>query len=67
MENIAIKLVIYIAGVPRITWTNKEVNKMNIIEDLQLAIIEKFSYGWMKLDDLRNQIQNNATLGGIER
>lgn len=59
--------MIYIAGVPRITWTNKEVNKMNIIEDLQLAIIEKFSYGWMKLDDLRNQIQNNATLGGIER
>lgn len=43
-------------GVPRITWTEEEVHNMNIIENLQYAIIEKFSYRWLELEDLKVQI-----------
>ncbi|KAH0666513.1 hypothetical protein KY285_027719 [Solanum tuberosum] len=56
VEPIPIKQVSYNNGVPRIVWTEKEVDRMNIIENLQYAVVGKFSYGWPDLDELRIQI-----------
>ncbi|KAG5575476.1 hypothetical protein H5410_055610 [Solanum commersonii] len=51
-------------GVPRITWTEEEVDRMNVIENLQYGIIGKFSYGWPDLDDLRMQIPKQLKIIG---
>lgn len=37
---------------------------MNIIENLQYAIVGKFSFGWPKLDDLRIQISKQCNIKG---
>lgn len=53
---VPIKEVEYNNGVPRIKWTEEEVEKMNVIEELPLAVIGKKNYDWPELDDLRTQI-----------
>ncbi|WMV25600.1 hypothetical protein MTR67_018985 [Solanum verrucosum] len=58
------KQIQYVEGVPRITWTEEEVNRMNVIENLQFAVIGKFSYGWPELDDLRVQIPKQLQIKG---
>ncbi|KAG5602026.1 hypothetical protein H5410_033396 [Solanum commersonii] len=49
---------------PRIVWTEKEVDRMNIIENLQYAVVGKFSYGWPDLDELRIQISKQCNVKG---
>lgn len=36
--------------------TEEEMDRINTIEELKNAVIEKFSYGWTELDDLRIQV-----------
>lgn len=50
---IPMKTVSYVNGIPRIVWTEEEVKRTNTIENLQCAVIGKFSYGWPKLEELR--------------
>ncbi|KAH0677638.1 hypothetical protein KY285_025439 [Solanum tuberosum] len=38
-ESIPLKTVEYSNGIPRISWTEEEVDKMNVIEGLQFAVI----------------------------
>lgn len=45
-----------IDGVPQITWTEEKVNIMNEIEDLQFAVIGKFTFYWTNLEELRKII-----------
>lgn len=52
-ESIKIKAVGYNDGVPRITWIEEEVQKMNVIEKLQFGVIGKFSYGWQAPEEWR--------------
>ncbi|KAG5605343.1 hypothetical protein H5410_026835 [Solanum commersonii] len=54
----------YSNGIPRISWIEEEVDKMNVIEGLQFAVIGKFSYGWPDLEDLRNQILKQCKIKG---
>ncbi|KAG5595667.1 hypothetical protein H5410_036899, partial [Solanum commersonii] len=54
----------YINGIPRITWTEDEVRQMNTIENLQYAVIGKFSYAWPEMDDLRIQIPKQCDVKG---
>ncbi|KAK6784982.1 hypothetical protein RDI58_018437 [Solanum bulbocastanum] len=54
----------YINSIPRITWTEDEVRRMIIIENLQYAVIGKFSYGWPEMDDLRIQIPKQCNVNG---
>lgn len=61
---IPIKKPLYINGIPRITWTEEEVKRMNTIENLQYAVIGKFSYGWPEMDDLRTQIPKQCNVKG---
>lgn len=49
---------------PRITWTEEEVDRMNVIENLQYAIIGKFSYGWPDLVDFSMQIPKQLKVIG---
>lgn len=42
IDPIQIKPVSLKYGIRRVTWTNKEVEKMNIIEDLWFLVVEFF-------------------------
>ncbi|MCD9642295.1 hypothetical protein HAX54_028998, partial [Datura stramonium] len=52
-ESIQIKSVKVVKGVPSIRWREAEVQRMNVYQNLQLAAIGKFSYGWPNLERLR--------------
>ncbi|KAG5585649.1 hypothetical protein H5410_046083 [Solanum commersonii] len=45
VEPITMKTITYTIGILLVMWTEKEVKRMNIIENLQYAIVGKFSYG----------------------
>ncbi|KAG5631996.1 hypothetical protein H5410_003713 [Solanum commersonii] len=56
MQNRAIAiLVMMLHGEPYIGWTKVEVERIDIIENLQHAV-DKFSYGWLELEELRSTI-----------
>ncbi|KAG5600021.1 hypothetical protein H5410_031391 [Solanum commersonii] len=40
-------------GVPSVTWTEDEVKRMNALENLQYAVIGKFSFGWPQLEGIK--------------
>lgn len=42
----------------------EEVNKINVMEDLQLAVSSKFFYGWSELEDLSTQIPTQCNIKG---
>lgn len=42
--------------------TEAEIDKMNVIENLKFAIIEKFSYGQPTLDEIQNIIPEQCGL-----
>ncbi|KAK6796437.1 hypothetical protein RDI58_004138 [Solanum bulbocastanum] len=48
--TIPIKPVTMLHGEPYIKWTEEEVAHMDVIENLQHAVVGKFSYGWPELD-----------------
>ncbi|WMV24325.1 hypothetical protein MTR67_017710 [Solanum verrucosum] len=58
------KSVSYTNGIPRIVWTEDEVDRMNTIENLQFAVIGKFSYGWPILEELRSLIPRQCNIKG---
>lgn len=62
VDPIPQKKVEYHDGIPRVSWIDDEVNRMNVIELLQFAVVGKFSNGWPELDDLRSVILNNVIL-----
>ncbi|PHU02703.1 hypothetical protein BC332_27954 [Capsicum chinense] len=62
--SILVKEVEYKNVVPRVTWMEEEVDKMNIIDEWQLVVIDKFSYGWSELEDLRIQIPKKCKIKG---
>lgn len=45
-------------------WTEEEVDRINVTEELQYAIIGKFSYGWTELEDLGIQIPKQLKVKG---
>uniref|UniRef100_M1D9E2 Uncharacterized protein n=1 Tax=Solanum tuberosum TaxID=4113 RepID=M1D9E2_SOLTU len=55
-KPIPMKQIAYLHGEPRIVWEEEEVEQMIINEDLQYAIVGKFSYGWPDIKDLRQLI-----------
>lgn len=58
------KSVSYTNGIPRIVWTEDEVDRMNTIENLQFAVIGKFSYGWPILEERRSLIPRQCNIKG---
>ncbi|KAG5581764.1 hypothetical protein H5410_052391 [Solanum commersonii] len=62
--SVSMKQVAYLHGEPRIKWEGEEVEQMIINEDLQFAVIGKFSYEWPDIQDLRRLIPKQCELKG---
>lgn len=45
-------------------FTEAEVDRMNVIEGLQYAVVCKFSYGWPELQELRRIIPAQCGIKG---
>ncbi|WMV41340.1 hypothetical protein MTR67_034725 [Solanum verrucosum] len=58
------KPVAYLHGEPRVIWEEDEVEQMIIKENLEFAVIGKFSYGWPDIQDLRKIIPKQCELKG---
>ncbi|WMV57128.1 hypothetical protein MTR67_050513 [Solanum verrucosum] len=63
-EPVLMKPVTIVEGIPRIKWTESEVERMNIKQNLEFAIIGKFSYGWPDLEFLRKAIPSQCGIKG---
>ncbi|KAF3622347.1 hypothetical protein FXO38_31333 [Capsicum annuum] len=65
-ENVRItpKPMVMMHGEPRITWKVSEVQSMVIQENLQYAIVGKFSYGKPVVNELRKMIPNQCGIKG---
>lgn len=63
-KPVQMKQITHLHGEPRIVWEEEEVTQMIINEDLQFAIIGKFSYGWPEIQDLRRLISKQCELKG---
>uniref|UniRef100_A0A0V0ITN9 Putative ovule protein n=1 Tax=Solanum chacoense TaxID=4108 RepID=A0A0V0ITN9_SOLCH len=61
-KPVPMKQITYLHGEPRIIWEEEEVAQMIINEDLQFAVIGKFSYGWPEIQDLRLLIPKQCDL-----
>ncbi|KAH0754526.1 hypothetical protein KY290_024796 [Solanum tuberosum] len=64
IEPIPLKQLQYNNGIPRIVWTEEEVDRMNSLEDLQYVVVGKFSYGWPELEELRTSIPRQCNIKG---
>lgn len=58
------KPVVYLHREPHVIWDEEEVDQMIVKENLQFAIIVKFSYGWHDNQDLRRIIPKQCDLKG---
>ncbi|KAG5577887.1 hypothetical protein H5410_058021 [Solanum commersonii] len=63
-KPIPMKQVTYLHGEPRVIWDEDEVDQMIANEDLQYAVIGKFSYGWSVIHELRRLIPKQCGLQG---
>ncbi|MCE5166860.1 hypothetical protein HAX54_028198, partial [Datura stramonium] len=57
IDPVNCKTVFMKEGIPCIRWTDEEVDRMNVKENLQYAMIGKFTYGWpdmVKVDLLKD-------------
>ncbi|KAH0709069.1 hypothetical protein KY284_010496 [Solanum tuberosum] len=64
VEAVPCKPVQIVDGIPRIKWTEEEVKRMNIMENLEYAVVGKFSYGWPDLETLRKSIPSQCSIKG---
>lgn len=56
IPHIPIKLITFLHRKTLVKWAEAEVNRMNIIEGLQYAVVGKFSYVWLELQELHRII-----------
>ncbi|KAH0635939.1 hypothetical protein KY290_036339 [Solanum tuberosum] len=56
------KEITIVEGVPQMT--EEEVNQMTQIEDLQYAVIGKFTFDWLNMEELRNLIPQQCGIKG---
>ncbi|KAG5627195.1 hypothetical protein H5410_012413 [Solanum commersonii] len=56
VQPIPMKKLTLIDGVPTINWSASEIQRMNIIENLQSAVVGKFSCGAPDINELRDLI-----------
>ncbi|KAH0689108.1 hypothetical protein KY289_016466 [Solanum tuberosum] len=61
-KPIPMKPIAYLHGEPRIIWEEEEVEHMIIKENLEFVVIDKFSYGWPEIQDLRKLIPKHCEL-----
>ncbi|XP_059289380.1 uncharacterized protein LOC132042890 [Lycium ferocissimum] len=61
---IPIKPVVFQHGEPTVQWDIDEVERMVILENLQYAVVGKFSYSWPEFHDLRDMIPSQCEIKG---
>uniref|UniRef100_M1DGV0 Uncharacterized protein n=1 Tax=Solanum tuberosum TaxID=4113 RepID=M1DGV0_SOLTU len=54
-----------VGGIPQIKWTEEEVDRMNQIEELQFAVVGKFTHEWSGLEELRRIIPQQCDVKGL--
>lgn len=59
-----LKNLTYLHGEPRVIWEEEEVAQMIVNEDLEFAVVGKFSYGWRDIQELRKIIPKQCDLKG---
>ncbi|WMV45111.1 hypothetical protein MTR67_038496 [Solanum verrucosum] len=64
VQSIPLKPVTYLHGEPQVIWEQDEVNQMIVNENLEYAVIGKFSYGWPDIQNLRKLIPKQCELKG---
>ncbi|WMV29405.1 hypothetical protein MTR67_022790 [Solanum verrucosum] len=64
IKPVQLKPVTYLHGEPIVLWEQEEVNQMIINENLEYAVIGKFSYGWPDIQALRKLIPKQCELKG---
>ncbi|KAG5600706.1 hypothetical protein H5410_032076 [Solanum commersonii] len=57
-------LITSVSGEPQVIWEHEEVTQMIVNENLECAVIGKFSYGWPDIQDLRRLIPKQCELKG---
>ncbi|WMV14215.1 hypothetical protein MTR67_007600 [Solanum verrucosum] len=61
-KPIPLKPISYLHGEPQVICEHDEVNQMIINENLEYAVIGKFSYGWPEIQDLQKLIPKQCEL-----
>lgn len=56
VKIVPMKLITYLRGEPQVIWEQEEVHQMIVNENLEYAVIGKFSYGWPNFHELRRII-----------
>lgn len=64
VEPITLRRAAILNGQPIIKFTEVEVERMNVIEGLQYAVVGKLSYGWPDLQQLRRMIPGQCGTKG---
>ncbi|KAH0717259.1 hypothetical protein KY285_013290 [Solanum tuberosum] len=63
-KPVTMRPISYLHGEPRIVWDEEEVTQMIYKENLQYAVIGKFSYGMPEIKELRKIIPKQCELKG---
>lgn len=61
---VPMKPISYLHGEPQVIWEQEEVDQIIINENLEFAVIGKFSYGWPEIQELRRLIPKQCDLKG---
>lgn len=56
--------VVILQGQPMVSFTEAEVDRINMIEGLQHAVVCKFSYGWPEIAELRRIVPQQCGIKG---
>ncbi|WMV25946.1 hypothetical protein MTR67_019331 [Solanum verrucosum] len=56
------KPIVFLHGETRVIWEEEEVEQMIIKENLEFAVVGKFSYGWPEIQELRKLIPKQCEL-----
>ncbi|KAH0695998.1 hypothetical protein KY289_013480 [Solanum tuberosum] len=62
VKPVQMKPISYLHGEPQVIWEQEEVNQMIVNENLEYAVIGKFSYGWPDIQELRKLIPKQCEL-----
>jgi len=64
IKRLPLKPISYLHGEPQVIWEVEKVYQMIVNENLEYAVIGKFSYGWPDIQDLRKLIPKQCELKG---
>ncbi|KAH0649909.1 hypothetical protein KY284_029821 [Solanum tuberosum] len=64
VKPLHVKPISYLHGEPRVMWEHEEIDQMIVNENLEYAVVGKFSYGWPEIQELRKLIPKQCELKG---